>query len=263
MTCAELAVLQNTGRPRHRRGRKTLLWLLLAALIAAPALRYGGRAALPEELRRYAAAHGVDPGAYPKQLVELYERNPETRDFVFHYPQEREALAELTLRQEAGSGEVPLLMQWDERWGYGWYAGDFFGLTGCGPTCLSMVALYLTGDPAMTPEQIGAFAAEHGYAVDGSGTAWALFTEGAEALGMTSRELPLMEGAIVESLEAGQPVVCILGPGDFTTTGHFIVLTGLEDGAFQVHDPNSRQRSETRWTYDQLAGQIQCLWAFS
>lgn len=52
-------------------------------------------------------------------------------------------------------------------------------------------------------------------------------------------------------------------PGDFTTTGHFIVLTGAEDGRIRVNDPNSRKRSEKLWDYDRLEYQINNLWVFT
>ena len=52
-------------------------------------------------------------------------------------------------------------------------------------------------------------------------------------------------------------------PGDFTDTGHFIVLAGYADGAFTVHDPNSIANSQTTWTFERIKGQIKNLWAYS
>ena len=72
---------------------------------------------------------------------------------------------------------------------------------------------------------------------------------------------PLDENRIRTNLEAGVPVICVMGPGDFTTSGHFIVLTGLDDGKFRVNDPNSIANSEKLWSYEQIAGQIKNLWA--
>ena len=66
---------------------------------------------------------------------------------------------------------------------------------------------------------------------------------------------------MVRALEAGQLIICIMGPGVFTTTGHYIVLTGVEDGKFQVNDPNSRENSQKLWDYDEFADQIRNLWA--
>ena len=259
MTHAQRAVAQKEGARRRRHRRFWPALCLLAALAAAVWQ-------LPDRMTaasNRAAAGGEPSGEYPRQLLELYERNPETKDFVFDYQENRDKHWDIDLSEEAESGTVPLLMQWDERWGYDIYAGDYFGLTGCGPTCLSMVALYLTGDASLTPEYLGHWATGHGYAVNGSGTAWSLFGDGAEALGLTSRELPLSEPEVRVALEAGEPVVCIMGPGDFTTTGHFIVLTGWSRDGIRVNDPNSRENSETLWDFDEISGQIQNLWAIS
>lgn len=49
--------------------------------------------------------------------------------------------------------------------------------------------------------------------------------------------------------------------GNFTTEGHFIVLTGTSDGKIKVNDPNSRARSKL-WDYETIEGQIKNLWAF-
>jgi predicted double-glycine peptidase len=55
-----------------------------------------------------------------------------------------------------------------------------------------------------------------------------------------------------------------MGPGDFTTQGHFIVLTGVDgDGKILLHDPNSRKNSEKAWEYERLAGQMKNLWKYS
>ena len=61
---------------------------------------------------------------------------------------------------------------------------------------------------------------------------------------------------MVDALEAGKPIICAMREGDFTTTGHYIVLRGVKDGEFQVNDPNSVVNSEKLWSYEQIEGQI-------
>ena len=56
-------------------------------------------------------------------------------------------------------------------------------------------------------------------------------------------------------------MILALGPGDFTTEGHYIVLSGLEDGLFRVNDPNSYINSARLWSYEELEGQIRNIWA--
>ena len=195
------------------------------------------------KLKRYAKEHGLLLSDYPQKLIELYERNPETKQFVFE-------------------SSVPLFLQWDQRWGYEQYSGDLLGLTGCGPTCLSMVSVYLTGDTTMTPSSMAKFAESHGYASTGNGSSWTLFSEGGVKLGFDVTEIPLVEKRIVDNLNVGNPIVAIMGPGDFTTTGHFIVLTGYKDGKIKINDPNSKKNSEKLWDFSKIKGQIRNLWVF-
>lgn len=199
---------------------------------------------------------------YPDALLSLYERNPDARSFVKNYPEKRGQTFPIDLSEYQDCTAVPLLMQWDERWGYSSYAGELYGLSGCGPTCLSMVAIYLTGDTTMDPLRMGEFSTDNGYSYDGQGTMWTLMDEGARQLGLNAEALGLDETRIISNLEAGNPIICIMGPGDFTSTGHFIVLTGYEDGKISVNDPNSYRNSERTWTYAELAGQIQSLWVY-
>ena len=125
-----------------------------------------------------------------------------------------------------------------------------------------VVAIYLTGNTAMNPAWMADFASSHGYASDGSGSYWTLFSEGGASLGFDVTEIPLDEQRIIDNLEVGNPIVAVVGPGDFTTTGHFIVLTGYQDGQIKVNDPNSQKNSKKLWDYDRISGQIKDLWVF-
>ncbi|MCB5673893.1 peptidase C39 family protein, partial [Fusicatenibacter saccharivorans] len=71
-----------------------------------------------------------------------YERNNETETFVEEYPLKEEEEREIDLSDLSSASEVPLLLQLDQRWGYHRYAGEVMGFSGCGPTALSMVAIF-------------------------------------------------------------------------------------------------------------------------
>lgn len=199
----------------------------------------------------------------PEELSSLAVSNPETISFVAQYLELSGVRQDIDLSQEAAGSTVPLLLQWDTRWGYDSYGSGMIGYTGCGPTCLSMVAIYLTKDASLDPGTVAAWADQAGYYVAGSGTAWTLMSEGCGHFGLQAEELALDENVIASRLAAGQPVICTVGAGDFTKDGHFIVLTGYADGAFTVNDPNSVLRSSQTWTYERLAGQIKDLWAYT
>lgn len=115
----------------------------------------------------------------------------------------------------------------------------------------------------ITPYRVAKFAEQNGYYEGDAGTSWALMTEGAAQFGVYGEEMGLSEEAVFSSLENGNPIICSMSPGDFTTTGHFIVLVGIEDGKIRVNDPNSVKRSEKLWDYETLYPQISNLWVYT
>lgn len=213
-----------------------------------------------ETVLAFAADNGLRPDQYPNSLLELLERNPETEQFVLEYPLEYGKDHAVDLSEYANTEAVPLLMQWDQRWGYIDYGEDVAGLTGCGPVCLSMAALYVTGDPQMDPAYMLQFALKNGYCVAGAGSSWTLISEGGEKLGLDVTEIPLDKERIFRNLEVDNPIICVMGPGDFTTSGHFIVMTGCQDGMIRINDPNSYERSSRLWNYEDIQDQIRNLW---
>ena len=211
----------------------------------------------------FAQEHDLPIESWPDQILELLERNPETLQYVLEYPIEYGKVHEIDMSEYADSEGVPLFMQWDKRWGYIRYGTNLVGLTGCGPTCLSMVAYYYTRDPSMSPDQIVKFAKDNGYYSLGSGSSWTLISEGAPKLGLQAQELSLSERQLKNALESGKPVIAAMGPGVFTESGHYIVFVACEDGGFRVNDPNSREKSEKVWMFDEFKDQVRNWWAMS
>ena len=210
------------------------------------------------KVKAFAEEQGIFYSEYPQSLIDLLERNPETESFVLNYPF-RDSVELETFAYDLSEG-VPLLMQWDRRWGYLKYGSDVVGITGCGPVCLAMAGYYVTGDDRFSPDKMVRFAAENGYYSPGNGSSWTLISEGGVKLGLDVTEIPLVKKRITDNLEAGHPIICAMGKGDFTTSGHYIVLVGLEDGKIRVNDPNSYANSEKLWSYEEIEGQIRNLW---
>lgn len=202
-----------------------------------------------------------DSGELPEILSELLEKNEETLDYVQSYPdREKYKSQAIDMTEDYVSGEVPLLMQWDKRWGYDAYGSEMIGLAGCGPLCLEMAYLYFTGDTDMTPRDMADFAYDNGFYTE-QGTSWSLWTEGSARLGLEGAELSLDENVMKNSLDAGKLIVCSMRPGDFTTTGHFILIRGYDEDGFLVNDPNRRSTSGRTWSFEELQYQIRNLWS--
>lgn len=242
------------------------LILLIALLGAKPAwyavqdltFYWTERTQAELKVKAYAEERGIFFAEYPESLIELLERNPETEEFVLNYPFWEKQEPDLSGYDRTAG--VPLFLQWDPMWGYEKYGSDYLAVTGCGPACLAMAGYYLTGSRNMNPKDIAVFAEENGYYAPGYGSSWTLISQGSTRLGLTATELPLVEAKLVEALEAGNPVILAMGEGDFTSSGHYIVLAGVEEDGFRVNDPNSILNSEKLWTYEQIESQIRNIW---
>lgn len=224
----------------------------------------GGGSFMPQssttKLAAFASQNGLSTDEWPEALKELMRKEPAAEAFVMSYPFMKDAEQEVDLSVYENCTEVPHLLQWDMQWGYSRYGDNILALNGGGPTCLSMVSIYVLQDTKYTPQYIAAFSEENGYYLEGVGTSWSLISEGGVKLGMDVQEIPLVWNIIKEHLDAGEPIICIMGPGDFTDDGQFVVFSAAEDTMVKVLTPNSVTLSEGLWSYEQIEGQIQNLW---
>ena len=215
-----------------------------------------------EKLAVFARMHDLSLDQWPERMLELLEKNPDAESFVLNYPFLKDIPQEADLSSLVGTGTVPKLYQWDARWGYSQYGDKEFALTGCGPTCLSMVCLYYLGDAKYTPRYVADYSEANGHYTIGAGTEWSLMSEGAEAMGLDVVTIPANAERIMANLEAGNLVILAMGPGDFTEHGHFILLAGEQDGLAVVHDPNSKTNTEKLWDVASFRDQIENVWVF-
>ena len=254
---------------RKNTGCGSLCFLLILVIAGAGFWRLWNELDTPEAdtygeadrtIAAFAEENGLQLSDYPEELRELLQRNPETEEFVLHYPLDKGSEVHVDLAGYDRADGVPLFLQWDRQWGFLDYGSKPAALTGCGPTCLSMAAWYLTGNDAFSPDRMMEFAEKNGYYSPGSGSSWTLISEGAVKLGFDVTEIPLVKSRIFDNLEVGNPIICAMGPGDFTSSGHYIVLVGLEDGLLRVNDPNSRENSGKLWKFEDIESQFRNLW---
>lgn len=205
-----------------------------------------------------------DINSYPRDLLELASNKDEAIDFVANYPNyDTSTNKAISIEKEYKKGQIPLFIQWDERWGYEKYGSDFIAINGCGPTSLAMVAVGLTGNKDINPKVVAEFSEDNGYLVDGVGSSWTLMTEGAGHFGLKSKELSLNKDVIVSTLKKGQPIIASMGPGTFTSEGHYLVLTGVDrNNKIIINDSNSKIKSSQTWDIDVFMNEAQNLWTF-
>ena len=147
------------------KGKRLLLIVLLIVLLAWPfyrlcrplaneiAYRFKVPSQAEQTVYAYAKANGLRYGDYPRDLIALLERNPETETFVLEYPLKKDQAVNVDLSQYS-TDRVPLFLQWDQQWGYLPYGSGIAAITGCGPMCLSMAGFYLTGNADFSPDKL-------------------------------------------------------------------------------------------------------------
>ena len=199
----------------------------------------------------------------PEEIRAFVAKYPEAAEFAANYETYADQHLPIDITTEVAEEGLPMFLQWDPRWGYETYGGGYMGVRGCGPTCLSMVLSGLTGHTEWNPLRTAQYAEENGYYLENVGTEWGLMQKGAADLGLTVSEVSLSKEGIESVLRRGEPIICAMGPGDFTYSGHFIVLCYVDDdGAITIHDPNSRENSGRSWTAEELVPQIKILWSY-
>ncbi|WP_051205667.1 C39 family peptidase [Butyrivibrio sp. FC2001] len=126
-----------------------------------------------------------------------------------------------------------------------------------------MVACGLKQDAKINPYVVGKYAAEQGLYTYGQGTSWDIMKTGAEHYGLTVSEGNISAEYIRDNLSDNTPMICSMKPGNFTYTGHFIVLTGIDEkGLVTVNDPNSPKNSSKKWDVDKLVSQMKSIWMY-
>lgn len=160
-------------------------------------------------------------------------------------------------------GEAPLLYQKDTQWMGKPYASSTIGSSGQAPLCLTMALVTLTGSQDIDPVNIASTIEAGGFAQKGV-TDPACITGSAEALGLKTTDVTIDEMSIRKQLIAGKPIICVMGPGDFTETRTFILLTGIDmDSKLIVRDPASEDRTAKSWDFATIIGQAESMTALS
>ncbi len=131
---------------------------------------------------------------------------------------------------------------------------------GCGPTALAIVLSSFENrdiSPITTTQQV----CQAGGCTSG-GSYYSTLKVIAEKYGYQG-EFVAKGGnysKVTNALASGNSLVIVLmGPGEFTTGGHYIVLTGTKsDGTVSVADPASRKRTEKKWySFNLIVEQMQ------
>lgn len=170
----------------------------------------------------------------------------------FYYIQDKQRLKKATAAYEKAGSVGPIVY-----YNQGDYNHTFSGpggtntikSAGCGPTSLAICISTLTGR-RVTPIQVADWGAKQGLYIQGEG--WSHSCPGimANHWGLKCKKIARSKKNLKTVLRKGQLVVAVMGPGHFTSGGHYIVLYGLNSkGQILVSDCGSRSRNGA-WNFD-------------
>lgn len=240
-----------------------ILFLLLTAGCAAPKQTVG----FPVSAAIVGAAERIAPAEHmtcvPAEIWEKVLARPDMMAYAANFYSFADADLDMDISADVTAGEVPLLLQWDKRWGYDYYGNHYMGLNGCAPTALTIVYAGLTGNTDVNPYDMAKYAEKNGLYLSGQGTKWELMETGGRYLGLKVQRIWKDENAIRKALAEGKLLTARVGKGDFTDVGHFIVVCGIdENDLLTIRDPNSPENSAKQWAFDCVMEQATCFWSF-
>ena len=167
---------------------------------------------------------------------------------------------------QAGGFRQPVdYKQFDSRWGSIVFTScgnkkQTIKNSGCGPTAAADVIATLK-DSSVTPPILAEYAVKKGYRTKNSGTAWAFFKAIAEKYGCSKYVQTSSLATLKACLDAGGYVVCSMGPGYWTSGGHYICAWKYDSTYIYCNDPasTSRKRQKQRDFLEQRK-QFFCFW---
>ena len=199
----------------------------------------------------------------PEAEQKLLVNNKDATQYVLGYLAGQEAAPFEQGETVEVNRKFPYYIQWDKRWAYDKLGGTNVAIGGCGPTCVAMALSGILDDKSITPKNIAEKENASGHFTD-AGTKWSFFDYIAKEYGVKSTGILLNEQAMKSALSKGHPIIASVRPGKFTTVGHIILITGVDDeGKFIINDPNSYTRTLKKWSFNELRTEIVAMWEFS
>lgn len=160
-------------------------------------------------------------------------------------------------------------LQTDARWASNDYSAPgektTIGASGCGPTAMSMV-IATWADSKVTPATECAWAKAHGYKAKGQGTYYAYFPPAGKRYGLTVTQLnggsiygnpaSVYHAQAKAAIDTGNLVIACMGPGNWTSSGHFVLVYDIQGNTIYINDPASTKTARTKGDYSLFKKQV-------
>ena len=164
-------------------------------------------------------------------------------------------------------------LQTDPRWGSLDYSAPgektTIAASGCGPTAMAMV-LATWADPSVNPKTECAWALAHWYKAPRQGTYYGYFEPAGARYGLRVTRLnytslygkstSAYHDQVKDALDRGELVIACMGPGNWTSSGHYVLVYGIEGDTIYINDPASTKAARTKGSYSLFKQQVKYYW---
>lgn len=164
-------------------------------------------------------------------------------------------------------------LQTDPRWGSLDYSAKgeqtTIGASGCGPTAMAMV-LATWVDKSVNPKTECAWALAHGFKAPHQGTYYGYFEEAGRRYGLNTYRLnytnlygnatSAYHAQAKDALDRGALVIACMGKGNWTRSGHYVLVWKIVGNVVYINDPASTKPVRTRGAYSLFKQQVKYYW---
>lgn len=165
-------------------------------------------------------------------------------------------------------------LQTDPRWKSNSYAVDgessTIGSAGCGPTAMAMVLASLVST-YIDPLTCASWARMKNYKVYKSGTSYSFPCAIGKEYGVDVKRLNTSNvyGAknssvhqmALQELQKGNWLIACMGKGNWTSSGHYIVVYGYSNGYVYINDSASTKETREKNTWELFKSQVKFYWS--
>lgn len=164
--------------------------------------------------------------------------------------------------------------QGDSKWRTLKYAVDGERSTiksaGCGVTVMADILATLVS-PYITPITTASWSRMKGYKVKNSGTSYNYFVPQGREYGLTIKRINTsniyhqsnnsLHIKALDELKNGNWLIACMGKGHWTSSGHYILVYGYENGYVYIADPASNRADRLKNTWDLLKNEVKYYWS--
>jgi len=162
--------------------------------------------------------------------------------------------------------EFVMMYQTDPKYANHPYGNETVGGYACGPSVMAVIIKNLTGAD-VDPVTMSDWSYANGHYAAGIGSYYTLMPAAAKNWGLECKTYYSFDKAFLrKTLESGQMVLVVMGPGTFTYSGHFMILRGFdENGMLIIADTQSEKKTNKVWDFDFIYSELKKgspIWTF-